>query len=87
MIQIQVNGSAMKKAANRAMAKRPTVKVLAFRLYQVTNCEGKAYNVAFHAENGKRLAQCTCPAGESGQLCYHVASALPLHIHIAKHRK
>jgi hypothetical protein len=86
MIQIQTNDNAMKRAANRARAKRPTVKVLAFRLYQVINREGRAYNVAFAQMNGKKLAQCTCAAGEAGQLCYHVASALPIHCHIAKTR-
>jgi hypothetical protein len=87
MIQIQTNNDAMRRAANRAKAKRPTVKVLAFRLYQVINREGRAYNVAFYVERGRKLAQCTCAAGESGQLCYHVASALPIHCHIAKTRQ
>lgn len=87
MIQIHLNDKAMKRAGQRAMTKRPTVKVLAFRLYRVINREGRAYNVAFHVRNGHKLAQCTCAAGESGQLCYHVASALPIHCHIAKTRQ
>jgi hypothetical protein len=35
---------------------------------------------------GKRFAHCTCKAGERGQACYHLASAVAAHIQLATER-
>jgi hypothetical protein len=87
MIAINLESDTMKKANRRAMLRPAKVRMIRFRLYEVTNDKGASYNVRFDLRNGHKVADCSCAGGQSGQLCYHVASALPLHIHIAKTRR
>jgi hypothetical protein len=88
MIQIQTNSNAMKRAAERAISKPLKVRMIEFRTYSVLNGEGKRYTVYFRVgKNGSKWAECSCAAGMAGQLCYHVAGALPIHCHVAKHRQ
>jgi len=87
MIKIETNSKAMKRAAERAMQKPLKVRMITFRTYSVLNGEGKRYTVHFRKSNGAKWAECSCAAGMNGQLCYHIAGALPIHCHVAKHRQ
>lgn len=77
---IKLESHKMKNAIARAKAIRPRVSRLAERRYSVTGSKGNAYTVTFKVIDGHKLAECTCKAGQAGQLCYHVAAAAALNI-------
>ena len=83
MIEIKRN-EAMSKAIERAKARHPKVIVVnaTARAYVVTGSRGDNYLVRFEVVNGRKLASCTCKAGERGSLCYHVAAAAAVNLGI-----
>ncbi len=86
MIQL-TSISKLENAINKARTVKPRVHVVKFGSYTVTNkTTGATYTVECEKREGKRFASCTCKAGERGQACYHVASAVSVHIQLAAER-
>ncbi len=83
---IEINEKAIEKAVAKARQTKPLVKVIEFRTYQVTNrTSGAKYTVKFSKVGGKKFADCTCKCGLQGKfLCYHIGSAIGLHIVLAE---
>lgn len=76
MLKIE-NNAKMTAAVARCKAHHPRVRRVASDRVAVTGSKGAAYVVTFATpREGLRLASCDCAAGQSGQLCYHVAAAL-----------
>jgi uncharacterized Zn finger protein len=88
MIKLERN-DAMAKAIIRAKLAHPKVSIInaAQRLYRVAGRQGNSYTVRFAVANGLKLAACDCPAGQAGQLCYHVAAAAAVNIGLAAPRQ
>jgi hypothetical protein len=85
---IELNESKMKKAIEKARTVKPLVRISAWRKYEVTNRQtGASYAVEFDVVNGRRMASCTCAAGQAGRfVCYHIAGAAGAHVMIAAQR-
>jgi hypothetical protein len=87
MIQL-TTATAIEKAITKARIVKPRVRVNCFGSYTVTNkTTGATYTVTCEKRGGKRLASCTCKAGELGRACYHIASAVSAHIQLAAERQ
>lgn len=68
--------------ARRAHAK---VRRIEERTYEVTGTTGRAFSVKFiKASNGKKIGTCSCGKGTAQESCYHIASALPLHLFLMR---
>lgn len=77
----------MKSAIVRAKAANLHVRVVAWRIYEVTNREnGNTYTVTFAVNRGERFADCTCKGGQHDQICKHMMAAAARHIVIAEER-
>jgi hypothetical protein len=87
MVSINFESEQFKRATIRARARKMTVRVTEFRKYRVESDSGKTYHVSFNVIAGKKVGFCDCKAGQSKMLCVHLVSALPIHIHAAKHRQ
>jgi uncharacterized protein YjhX (UPF0386 family) len=86
MIQL-TSAATLEKAINKARTVKPLVRIVKFGAYSVTNkATGATYTVECAKRDGKRFAHCTCKAGERGQACYHLASAVSAHIQLATER-
>ena len=86
MIQL-TTAATLENAINKARTVKPRVHINRFGSYTVTNkATGATYTVECMKREGKRFAHCTCKAGERGQACYHVASAVSAHIQLAAER-
>jgi uncharacterized protein YjhX (UPF0386 family) len=86
MIQL-TSTATLESAINKARTVKPLVRVVKFGAYTVTNkATGATYTVECMKREGKRFAHCTCKAGERGQACYHLASAVAAHIQLATER-
>jgi len=86
MIQL-TSAATLEKAINKARTVKPLVRIVKFGAYTVTNkATGATYTVECSKREGKRFAHCTCKAGERGQACYHLASAVSAHIQLATER-
>jgi uncharacterized protein YjhX (UPF0386 family) len=86
MIQL-TTAATLENAINKARTVKPLVRVAKFGRYTVTNKQtGATYTVECMKREGKRFAHCTCKAGERGQACYHLASAVSAHIQLATER-
>jgi hypothetical protein len=79
---IKLESGNLTKAIERAKAVRPRVRVINSneRTYSVTGSKGDVYTVRFVVVDGKKLAECDCKAGQSNQVCYHVAAAAQVNI-------
>jgi hypothetical protein len=82
---IELNESKMTKAIEKARTVKPLVRISAWRKYEVTNKQtGATYAVEFDVVNGRRMASCTCAAGQGGRfVCYHIAASAGVHLMIA----
>ncbi len=88
MIEIIENSNAMHRATAKARIAKPMVRITAWRRYEVTNKKtGATYSVEFDVRDGKRLASCSCIAGQRERLCYHVASSAGVHACVAMARR
>jgi uncharacterized protein YjhX (UPF0386 family) len=86
MIQL-TTAATLTNAINKARTVKPLVRVNRFGSYTVTNkATGATYTVECAKRDGKRFAHCTCKAGERGQACYHLASAVSAHMQLAAER-
>ena len=86
MIQLQ-SIEQLEKAITKARAAKPFVRINCFGSYTVTNRQtGATYSVECLKKNGRRFAHCSCKAGERSVPCYHLASAVGVHIQLATER-
>lgn len=80
----------MAKAIERARERKPFVRVVGYRWYLVQSSDGtQTYTIHFYDRGipGRLLSECTCPAGERGLVCYHVAGAAAVHLGIESMRR
>lgn len=75
-------------AIRKAQVVKPRVKVIAFGAYSVQNKEtGATYDVVCKRENGRKLVDCSCKAGQANKPCYHALSAVSIHLQLAFERQ
>jgi hypothetical protein len=75
-------------AITQAKKIRPRVEFDRFGRYRVSGSKGGYYTVICRKDDrGIKAVECTCKAGEQGLVCYHAASALSLHIGLARQRQ
>jgi hypothetical protein len=56
--------------------------MVVFGNYEVKGSRGDNYQITFRCDriSGYLVVDCNCTGGENGNVCYHAASALKLHI-------
>jgi hypothetical protein len=80
--------SQLEKAIEKAMQTRTKVRFIRFGVYAVKGSKGNFYTVeCFRDKRGEKLVKCDCKGAEKGLVCYHAASALALHIAVARQRQ
>jgi hypothetical protein len=78
----------LEKAIEKAKKIRPKVKFDHFGRYRVSGSKGRFYTVICKkSDNGCKTVECTCKGAEKGLVCYHAASALSLHIGLARQQQ
>lgn len=86
------NQQQLDAATEKARARKPRLSVIQFSVtasgcrgvYYVTGRKGDVYSVTCEKNQWERkLVHCDCAAGERGNVCYHAASAISLHIVLA----
>lgn len=85
MIRLEANK--MAKAIEKARRLRPRVIWLGGRDFKVIGASGDSYKVSFAVANGVKLGGCNCAAGQSGMVCYHLASAAQVNIIVQSARR
>ena len=83
---LKLEADKMRNATAKAKAEHPRVRVISAddREYAVTNKRGVTYVVKFVVVNGKKLAECECPARG---VCYHMAAAAAVNMGIQSMRQ
>lgn len=71
---------------NNARLLHPKVSPVSFGEYVVSGSDGACYKVRCFRENGRKIVDCNCKAGELGRPCKHAAAALALHLYWAAQR-
>ena len=75
----------LEKAILKAKKIHPRVEFDRFGRYRVWGSRGGYYTVTCRRyDNGYKTVACTRKAGERGLPCYHAASALNLHVGLAR---
>ncbi len=77
----------LEKAIAKAKKLRPHVEFDRFGRYRVFGSKGYYTVICRKSDNGYKLVECTCKAAEQGLVCYHAASALSLHIGLARRQQ
>jgi hypothetical protein len=79
----------LEKAIIKAKKTRTQVKFISFGVYQVSGSKGNFYTVECKKIGNEKQVSCDCKAGQSVKplVCYHAASALSLHVGLARQRK
>jgi hypothetical protein len=78
---IEINTQNLDRAIAKARQTKPLVKVIEFRLYQVTNkITGATYTVKFSKVNNQKFAECACKATK---VCYHIGASIDIHLLLA----
>ncbi len=78
----------LSSAITKAKKIRPRVEFNRFGRYRISGSKGGFYTVICKkSDNGYKTVACTCKGAEKGLVCYHAASALSLHIGLAKQRQ
>ncbi len=77
----------LEKAITKAKKTRTTVKFIKFGVYQVSGSKGNFYTVECKKVGNEKQVICECKAGEKNLPCYHAASALSLHVGLARQRQ
>jgi hypothetical protein len=77
----------LEKAITKAMNTRAKVKFISFGVYAVSGSKGNFYTVECRKVGNEKQVSCECKAGEKNLPCYHAASALSLHVGLAKQRQ
>lgn len=85
---IKLTADKMTNAIARAKQVRPRVLWQGGRTYHVTSSDRRrVYKVTFAVSNGQKLGECTCKAGEAGQVCFHIAAATSVNIAVQSIRR
>lgn len=85
---IELTKDKMTNAIARAKQIHPFVMVLGERQFAIESKSTLAtYQIRFFVNGSRKLATCTCPAGRSGQVCYHVAAAAAANIGLQRMRR
>jgi hypothetical protein len=74
----------LEKAIAKAKKVRPRVEFDHFGRYRVSGSKGYYTVICRKDERGYKTVACTCKGAEKGLVCYHAASALSLHIGLAR---
>ncbi len=77
----------LEKAIAKAMKTRTQVKFISFGTYAVKGTKGNFYTVKCEKVGNQKQVSCECKAGEKNLVCFHAASALSLHVGLAKQRQ
>ena len=77
----------LEKAIAKAKKIRPRVEFGGFGSYRVFGSKGFYTVVCRKDERGYKTVDCTCKGAERGLVCYHAASALSLHIGLARQQQ
>jgi hypothetical protein len=77
----------LENAIAKAKKLRPRVEFGSFGHYRVSGSKGFYTVVCRKDERGYKTVACTCKGAEKGLVCYHAASALSLHVGLAKQRQ
>jgi hypothetical protein len=73
----------IQKAIERARTIKPFVRAIHFGRYEVSGSKGGFYTVQCFRNNGQKVVDCTCKAGQAGKPCFHSAAAVGLHSYMA----
>lgn len=79
----------IQKAINKARSVKPFARILSFGCYQVRNSKGNDFYTVLckRDKQGNKVVACSCRAGAHGQVCYHSAIAIGIHICLAEQRQ
>ncbi len=78
----------LETAIVKAKKIRPRVESDRFGRYRVSGSKGGYYTVICRKDiRGIKAVECTCKGGEQGLVCYHAATALSLHVGLARQRQ
>jgi hypothetical protein len=77
----------LEKAIAKAKKIRPRVEFGGFGHYRVSGSKGFYTVICRKDERGLKTVDCTCRGAEKGLVCYHAASALSLHVGLARTRQ
>jgi len=77
----------LEKAIAKAKKIRPRVEFGGFGHYRVSGSKGFYTVICRKDKRGLKTVECTCKGAEKGLVCYHAASALSLHVGLAKQRQ
>jgi hypothetical protein len=77
----------LERAIAKAKTIRPRVEFDCFGRYRVSGSKGYYTVICRKDERGYKTVACTCKGAEKGLVCYHSATALSLHIGLAKQRQ
>ncbi len=77
----------LEKAIAKAKKIRPRVEFGGFGHYRVSGSKGFYTVICRKDERGLKTVDCTCKGAEKGLVCYHAASALSLHVGLARTRQ
>ncbi len=77
----------LERAIAKAKKIRPRVQFVNFGHYQVSGSKGYYTVICKKSDNGYKTVTCTCKGAEKGLVCYHAASALSLHVGLARQRQ
>jgi len=77
----------LEKAIAKAKKLRPRVEFGSFGHYRVSGSKGFYTVICRKDERGIKTVDCTCKGAERGLVCYHAASALSLHIGLARQQQ
>ena len=84
---IELTKDKMTNAIAKAKKLHPFVMFLGERRFAVeSKTTLETYQIRFFVNGNKRLASCTCKAGQEGMVCYHVAAAAAVNIGIQRQR-
>jgi hypothetical protein len=76
----------LEKAITKAKKTRATVKFITFGVYSVSGSKGNFYTVKCEKVGNEKQVICECLGASKGLVCYHAASALALHVGLARQR-
>jgi hypothetical protein len=77
----------LEKSIIKAKKTRTQVKFISFGVYQVSGSKGGFYKVECRKVGNQKQVICECLGASKGLVCYHAASALSLHVGLARQRK
>ncbi len=76
----------LEKAIAKAKKLRPRVEFDRFGRYRVSGSKGYYTVICRKDDRGIKAVECACKGAEKGLVCYHAASALSLHIGLARQK-